>query len=174
MKLERFREILIAIGLIASMLAPAVSTADTGPTVVFLVRHAEKGDGPDPQLIQAGKERAKLLAHMLGESGIRQIHSTGYVRTLETAAPIAEQLGLEIRIYDPKRLEQLADILLTEGGSHLVVGHSNTTPELVELLGGSPGAPIREAGEYDRLYLLTINEKGKASTSLLRYGAPER
>ena len=171
MKLERWREFLIAISLIASMAVPVIVSADNDSTVIFLVRHAEKGDGPDPPLTETGQERAQTLAHMLGDSGIGQIHSTDYLRTRETAAPVAERLALEVRIYDPDRLEQLAGTLLREGGRHLVVGHSNTTAELVELLGGSPGTPIREADEYDRLYLLTISGSGAASTSLLRYGA---
>lgn len=172
MKLEGWREFLIMIGLIASMGVPVITIADTGPTMIFLARHAEKEDGPNPPLTEAGQERAKTLARMMAESGIGQVHSTDFVRTRETAAPVAERLGLEVRVYDPNQLGQLADTLLREGGRHLVVGHSNTTTDLVELLGGSPGTPIREAGEYDRLYLLIIDENGAASTSLLRYGAP--
>jgi hypothetical protein len=51
-----------------------------------------------------------------------------------------------------------------------VVGHSNTTPAAVELLGGEPGAEIDEADEYDRLYILTIATSGEVSTVVLRYG----
>ena len=42
--------------------------------------------------------------------------------------------------------------LTRDGLRHLVVGHSNTTPPLVELFGGDAGPPIDEASEYDRLY----------------------
>ncbi|NIT87109.1 MAG: hypothetical protein GWM92_07640, partial [Gemmatimonadetes bacterium] len=45
-------------------------------------------------------------------------------------------------------------------GRHLVVGHSDTTPRLVTLLGGEPGPPIVEAREYDRLYVLTLGAAG--------------
>jgi hypothetical protein len=51
-----------------------------------------------------------------------------------------------------------------------VVGHSNTTTELVTLLGGEPGTEIEESSEYDRLYILTINPSG-VTTLLLRYGS---
>ena len=57
------------------------------------------------------------------------------------------------------------------GGRHLVVGHSNTTPSVVELLGGDPGSKI-EKTEYDRLYIVTIGADGAVSTLLIRYGAP--
>jgi hypothetical protein len=49
-----------------------------------------------------------------------------------------------------------------------VVGHSDTTPELVKLLGGEPGSPIAP-DEYDRMYILTLSADGKASTTLLRF-----
>ena len=172
MQLKRHWKFLFAIGLISLMGNPVVASFEAGAPILFLVRHAEKGDGADPPLTEAGQRRAQTLARMLAESGIGHIHSTDYVRTRETAAPVAERLGLEVRIYDPARLEELADKLLHEGGRHLVVGHSNTTPELVSVLGGDPGEPIEDAWEYDRLYLVIPDSQGNTSKVLIRYGAP--
>jgi phosphohistidine phosphatase SixA len=174
MQLKRPWKFLFAIGLIALMGIPAVASAEAGPPILFLVRHAEKDDGPDPPLSKSGRKRAQTLARMLAESGIGHIHSTNYVRTLETAAPVAERLGLEVRIYDPARLQELADSLLHEGGRHLIVGHSNTTPELVSLLGGDPGEAIEDAWEYDRLYLVMPGTEDETSVILLRYGAASK
>ena len=77
---------------------------------------------------------------------------------------------MSIRLYDPRDLPALAAQLREEGGRHLVVGHSNTTPPLAEELGGDGGEPIYEPTEYDRLYLLTITGD-ETETFLLRYGA---
>jgi hypothetical protein len=63
----------------------------------------------------------------------------------------------------------LAQSLKQDGKRFLVVGHSNTTTELVTLLGGDPGTEIEESSEYDRLYILTINASG-VTTLLIRYG----
>ena len=57
------------------------------------------------------------------------------------------------------------------GGRHLVVGHSNTTPMLVKLLGGDPWPLIAEKTEYDRLHVVTTQYDGGASAIQLRYGA---
>ena len=71
--------------------------------------------------------------------------------------------------YDPRDLESFASTLRATPGTILVVGHSNTIPELVDLLGGKPGAPIDEASEYDRLYVVTVDGR-KIHTEMRRYG----
>ena len=139
--------------------------------VVFLVRHAEKVDNSrDPKLSEAGKQRAVELAETLKSAEIDFIHSTNFVRTRATVLPFAETLNKEVLIYDYANLENFAKSIKKKGGRHLVVGHSNTTPSLVKLLGGDAGAPIVEKNEYDRLYVLSFNENGSVSTVLLRYG----
>lgn len=140
------------------------------PLVVFLVRHAEKmTNSKDPDLSPAGKKRAKVLTQTLINSDLDGVHSSDYIRTKNTAAPVAENFGLKTEIYNPGNLKVLVEKLKKIGGRHLVVGHSNTTPEMVKLLGGNPGSEIDETSEYDRLYIVTIENK-KTSTVLLRYG----
>ncbi|TXS92896.1 histidine phosphatase family protein [Parahaliea maris] len=148
-----------------------VANSRATPLQVFLVRHAEKVDASsDPALSEAGLQRAQALAHTLRDAAIEHIHSSDYIRTRDTAAPLAELLGQEVSLYDVEALPDLAEALRTAGGRHLVVGHSDTTPELVTLLGGEPGPEINEASEYDRLYLLAIDTAGNVTTTLLRYG----
>ncbi|MFM1561220.1 MAG: SixA phosphatase family protein [Roseibacillus sp.] len=154
-------------------IAPACGQDKPKRLVAFLVRHAEKMEtGEDPDLTAAGESRARDLAAMLRTAGITQVHSSDYKRTRNTAAPTAELLGLKVRIYDPRDLPTLVVELKAAGGRHLIVGHSNTTPALAKLLGGQAGAPVDEKREYDRLYVITVDAGGEASTVLLRYGAP--
>ena len=110
---------------------------------------------------------------LLRNSGIDHVHSSDFIRTRDTAGAVATVLGLaNVGLYDPSDLPALREQLTQDGGRHLVVGHSNTTPPLVGLFGGDPGAPIDEDSEYDRLYVVTIGDDGTVSTVLLRYGAP--
>jgi phosphohistidine phosphatase SixA len=142
------------------------------PLVIFLVRHAEKdvvSMDTDSNLTEAGYIRAAELSRTLADAHISFVHSSDFIRTRNTAAPVADLFGLEIELYDPSDLHDLADTIKARGGRHLVVGHSNTTPVLVEILGGEPGLPIVEATEYDRLYILTIINDD-VNTVLLRYG----
>jgi len=139
-------------------------------TIVYLVRHAEKRpEKPDPALSAAGIVRADLLAVELADAGLTNIHSTDYIRTRETARPLARDLGLPVDLYDPGDLPGLAAQIKTMGGTHLVVGHSNTTPDMVAALGGEAGSPIDEVSEYDRLYVVTLSAAG-VETELRRFG----
>jgi broad specificity phosphatase PhoE len=152
----------------ALFLAGAFSPAQA-ETVLMLVRHAEKVDeSRETDLSDAGRARARALAAMLKDAGIEAIYSTDYLRTRETAKPTAEVTSKPIEVYDGDKLEVFAKDLRTRGLRALVVGHSDTTPELVKLLGGEPGSPIA-SNEYDRMYILTLSPDGKVSTVLLRF-----
>lgn len=162
-----------ALALIAGLLAFPTAAAAHEPLVVFFVRHAEKVDASrDPALSAAGHARAERLAALLADAGVEHIHSSDFVRTRDTAAPLAEARGLEVERYDHRDLPALIARMREAGGRHLVVGHSNTTPAAVALLGGDPGPEIDEAREYDRLYLVTVAADGTVATVVLRYGAP--
>jgi len=153
-----------------SMLLSGPLTADDENSTIFLVRHAEKLlDVEDPGLSAAGKQRAKQLAVLLEDAEITAIFSTDYQRTRDTATPLATAENLEITLYDPAEPEHLVELIKNEQGRYLVVGHSNTTPDLVTRLGGNPGSAIDEKTEYNRLYVLTLDDAGKVTTVLLRY-----
>ena len=149
---------------------PDRTRSQSNATVVYLVRHAEKvDDSRDPALSEAGRERAALLAEMLRDAGLTRLHSTDLERTRETAAPIARQSGLVVQLYDGQDLEGFAARLRATPGRHFVSGHSDTTPMLVRLLGGE-SSDIPDP-EYDRLYVLTLEPGGGASTVLIHFGA---
>lgn len=155
---------------------------------VFLVRHAEKGtdDPRDPHLSAAGKERAAALAALLRAARVSRVMTTDYRRTRETALPLAEQAGLALEIYDPREpaalLEQLG--ASPNGSVTVVVGHSNTTPIVLRLLGAPEPAGLEDSNDglilpedcYDRLYLaqfmrLAGSKDPRFVSSLdLRYG----
>jgi len=138
--------------------------------VYYLVRHAEKElDKPDPALNDAGVERALALKDRLSNVPLSAIYSSDYKRTRDTAAPVAKDKNLDVIIYDARDLDGLAKTLKTQDGMILVVGHSNTTPQLSELLGGDPGDPIIEASEYDRLYRL-VRHGDTVSSTIERFG----
>jgi broad specificity phosphatase PhoE len=86
---------------------------------VILVRHGEgvwnthfhdtRIDAaiPDPSLTDRGREQARMAAERLRPHDVRRLVASPYRRTLETAAIIAERLGLDIRV-DPLVRERCA------------------------------------------------------------------
>ena len=124
---------------------------------LYLVRHAEKQqDGSrDPQLNEAGTRRAAQLSTWFQDKSIRDIWSSDFHRTRDTARPLGSSLGLELNIYDPRQLPDLSERLLDRQRNALVVGHSNTTPELAQLLCQCDIDQMDES-EYDRLIVVSI------------------
>ena len=138
---------------------------------VYLVRHAEKtGETEDPGLAPAGAERAERLAAWARGRDIARVYSSDYRRTRDTATPIAEAIAAPLETYDPRGLEALASRLAERGESALVVGHSNTTPQLAALLCGCEAPPMDES-VYDRVYVVRVSS-GRASLSVRTQPSP--
>lgn len=157
--------LLLAVSFTLSVLAPAAALAE--PSMIYLVRHAEKAtDSKDPSLTEQGKARAQNIATILQKAGIVSIYSSTTNRTRQTAQPLAARSGLEVQTYDPSAPKALVEKVKALNGAVLVVGHSNTLPELVRLFGGTPGADIAD-NEYDRLYQLIAKPDGTIVTVLL-------
>lgn len=154
-----------SIALAASLIAPALAVA--GPQIVYVTRHGEKApEGKDPDLSTQGQARAKTLAQMLGKAGIRHIFSSATRRTQQTAQPLAQQLALAVQTYDPGKPAAVILRIRSLNEPTLLVGHSNTVPELVKLLGGGT-VPAVADDEFDRLYQLIIEPDGSVTTVLL-------
>lgn len=153
------------ISLLMVLLASAMAVADT----VYLVRHAEKHtEGKDPALTACGQARADALASSLAGVKLAAVYSTPYQRTRQTAAAVAKQQQLDITLYDPRQPEVLVKQLTTLNQSALVVGHSNTVPELVAQLSGIAMAALTEQ-DYDLLYQVKLTAPVSVSISWQRF-----
>lgn len=143
----------------AVMLLMPVAQADETPAI-YLVRHAEKQADSDPALTEEGEARAEALAALLKKAGIEVVYSTPYKRTMMTAAPVADEARLSVKEYDPRKLQEFADNLKKEFMENprpmLVVGHSNTTPVLVNMLTGGTHRLLNE-DEYNFLFVVRQN-----------------
>jgi broad specificity phosphatase PhoE len=149
-------------------------------TTIIFVRHVEKAAVPaeDPGLSVAGQRRVAELTRQLAGvdvvAGIDAVYATAYRRTQETARPIADALNLPINTYDAGDTETVLETILKnhKGKIILVVGHSNTVPELIANLGASKNVPLIEENEYDNIYIISIPWFGKTKTIRLRFGEP--
>jgi phosphohistidine phosphatase SixA len=157
---------------------------DFKTTTVFLIRHAEKADAPpeDPPLNEKGVARAQELARMLGGSGIKAIYTSQFLRAKQTGETLAKQLGLSVNPLSlkmsPSNPRQVSEQSIAEivnkiyeraGDTALVVGHSNTVPEVIRMLGGDVVPKIDEK-KFDDLFIVTVYAKGKAKVVQMKYG----
>lgn len=130
----------------------------------YIVRHAEKAvptagsdmTATDPQLSDAGKARAQSLKELLKNEKIAYIYSTNTIRTRTTAEPLAQLLGITIQTYGPRPDSAFIQQLKTLDKNVLIVGHSNTIDDVVNMLLGKQEVPgdLPDA-EYDNLFIVT-------------------
>jgi phosphohistidine phosphatase SixA len=148
---KRFIFLFLALGLF-------ISTAAAQSTI-FIVRHAEKADATkDPDLTEAGRARADSLAKILKDANIAAIYATEFKRTQETAAPLAQALGIQVTIVPSTETTTLAARLKTAPGNILVVFHLNLIPDLIKALGIEATIELAE-NDYDNLFAVVLDEK---------------
>lgn len=142
-------------------------------STVFLVRHAEKvvAEGEvakDPELSEAGRARAKALAQTLRDAGLKTIYVTELKRTQQTAAPVASATQAEVEIVPAKDAAALVAKLKETAGNALVIGHSNTLPEIIRAAGVSAPVEIKET-QYDDLFVLIFSSTAPPRLLRLHY-----
>jgi phosphohistidine phosphatase SixA len=151
---------------------------------VFLVRHAERADEPrqDPPLTEKGVARSEALARLLSTADIKAIYTSQFARTKLTAEPLAKRLGvtatainLKTSPSNPRAIaeestkEIVAKIMTQIDGSVLVVGHSNSIPDVIKMLGGNV-VPTIDEKKFDDLFIVTVFDSGRAKVIHLKYG----
>ena len=163
---------------------PVLAQDEFKPITVFLIRHAEREDEPkqDPPLSKDGVARSQALARLLGTAGIKAIFTSQYTRTKQTAEPLATKLGLTVTPFtlktNPSNPRQITEestaevtnkILEHAGQSVLVIGHSNSIPDVIKMLGGDV-VPTIDEKKFDDLFIVNVYAKGKAKVVQLKYG----
>jgi phosphohistidine phosphatase SixA len=179
--------LLVSAGVCAGQASDAKpAQVDGRVTTVFLVRHAERGQEPaqDPALTEAGRARAEALARLLSGAGVKAVYTSQFARTRQTGEPLAKLLGVPLSAValgvKPDRPREVSEQSIRElkdrieghaGDAVLVVGHTNSVPDLIRELGGD-SVPAMDEGRYDDLFVVTVYAKGRAKVVHLKYGAP--
>ena len=147
------------------------------PTVVYLVRHAEKDisnpSDQDPDLTAEGRARAEALRALLSSQEIDALYATKYLRTISTLKPLADERKLEIRRYEGHDFSGIKQRLLQEhrGQTVVVAGHSNTLLPIIESFGAKRPVSDISDQEYDFLFKLTIDPEDKTSVEVSQFTA---
>jgi phosphohistidine phosphatase SixA len=157
------------------------------PITVYLVRHAERADEPrqDPPLTEKGTARSQELARILANAKIKAIITSQFMRTKLTAEPLSKQanvavtaISLSLNASNPRQIAEASTaevtnkILEQAGESVLVIGHSNSIPDVIKKLGGDV-SPVIDEKKFDDLFVVTVYGKGKAKVAHMKYGSAE-
>ena len=134
------------------LLALAAARAGALDTV-YIVRHAEKSTPwPTAREVSAyqplspeGQARAEKLAARFSGKDIAAIYCSNTTRSIGTAVPLSQQAGIPLITDDATtKPDQMTAFLLDLRTRHekdkavLIVGHSNTVPQLLIALGATP------------------------------------
>ena len=141
-------------------------------TTIYVVRHTEKqkieGEA-DPPLTEQGSKRALALVLLIDTAELKAVYTTDYKRTRDTALPCAKAAGITLAVVGPKDGDKLVEQLKAQkGGAALVIGHSNTVPEIIKALGVSEPVTL-EHGDYGDLFVVTL-KGSKATLERRRFG----
>ena len=129
----------------AALLVAFASAVSTGATPVqpniYVMRHLHTPAGvSDPDLTAEGVKYAAAVNDWFLRDPPNAIYVSSTKRAQQTAAPLAARLKITPKIYDPRDTPGLIASVSAETGTVLIVGHSNTVPDIVEKLGGErPG-----------------------------------
>jgi phosphohistidine phosphatase SixA len=154
---------------LALALTLATASAASAQEAIYLVRHAEREDSSaDSRLSAAGEARANRLAEWLRTARITHVYTTDLRRTIQTAMPFAAASHLapeELPAADTQAVrERVAG--LGPADRALIVGHSNTLPEIIRALGVTAPITIPDA-EFDNIFIIVPRKD--AEPVLLRF-----
>jgi phosphohistidine phosphatase SixA len=143
-------------------------------TTVVLVRHAERLNDTDTTSIsEVGIQRAQALAHVLNSSGVKHIYVSEKARTAQTAAPTATAFDIvPIPIRANDIAQYIDSIKAHRGDLTLIVGHSDTVPQIIGKLGISQ-VPTIGRTEFDHLFIITVF-RFRSTMTRLRFGNPSQ
>lgn len=133
----------------------------------YIVRHGEKAvvdananpnmSATNPPLSDAGKARAEALKELLKNEKITHIFSTNTIRTRSTAEPLSVLLNVPIETYNPRPDSAFIAQLRSLKKNVLIVGHSNTVDDIVNMLTKEQKVPKDlEDNEYNNLFIVTV------------------
>ena len=160
-----------ALLVISAALAGPFVRAAAAQEAIYIVRHAERVDDEKLSLLSPeGHARAARLAGILRDAGITHVFVSEYERTAQTAAPLAERLGLTPAVVRADDTGALLERLRATGPKArvLVAGHSDTVPALLKALGCTEAITIAKA-DYDNLFLVIPGDKSSPLLLRLRY-----
>ncbi len=124
----------------------------------------------DTPLSETGLKQAEILAARLKDSGITAIYTSKTLRTIETAGPIAKELGIDITSISRRDVDGLIQSVRQHRPDDrvLIVGHWTTIPKIMQRLGYGEEVKI-ERSERNDLFIVVPKPDGPPAVAYIHY-----
>lgn len=147
-----------------------MSTSD----IIYLVRHAKAGErrvwtGDDVArpLSRQGWRQAHAVSERLAVKGVSTIHSSRYVRCVQTVEPLAELVGTEIgiddRLAEDSPFEPVLDLLTVVDSAAVLCSHGDVIPATIEAL-MRRGMEVQSGVDWRKATVWVLRRKGDRIT----------
>ena len=138
--------------------------------VVFLVRHAKAGerrvwDGDDEArpLSKHGWKQSEAIAKRLAGKGATSLHSSPYVRCMQTLEPLGRRLGVEVqaeqRLYEGEPFEPVLELLGEVGSGAVLCSHGDIVPDVIQAL-ARRGMEVQSSPDWRKGSIWVLKRKG--------------
>jgi phosphohistidine phosphatase SixA len=132
-----------ALALLLATFSASGPAATPAQPNIYVMRHLHTPAGvSDPDLTAEGMKYAAEVADWFQRDPPNAIYASSTKRAQQTAEPLARRLKLTLKTYDPRDTPGLLAAVSLETGTVLIVGHSNTVPDIIEKLGGKRPADL--------------------------------
>ncbi|MBA2333391.1 MAG: histidine phosphatase family protein, partial [Blastocatellia bacterium] len=97
-------------------------------------------------------------------------YSTDFKRTRDSVTPLASRRKKQVRIYDARNPQKLLDEIMQSRTKRFVIaGHSNTIPDLANLILKKQLFKNLEDSEYTVIWLVRIKDGKAEKVEILDY-----
>ena len=142
--------------------------------VIYLVRHAKAGerrtwDGDDEArpLSKLGWKQSEAIAKRLADKGATSLHSSPYIRCMQTLEPLSTRLGLDIepdpRLYEGAPFEPVLELLGEVGSGAVLCSHGDIVPEVIQAL-ARRGMEVQTRPDWRKASIWVLRRKGDRIT----------
>jgi 8-oxo-dGTP diphosphatase len=142
--------------------------------VVYLVRHAKAGErrvweGDDAlrPLSKLGWRQAEAIAKRLASSGATTLHTSHYVRCVQTLEPLAKRLGTDIeidpRLHEGEPFEPVLELLAEVDSGAVLCSHGDIIPAVIEAL-SRRGMEVQSSPDWRKGSIWVLKRKGDRIT----------
>jgi 8-oxo-dGTP diphosphatase len=147
----------------------------SNPDVIYLVRHAKAGerrlwesDDEARPLSKLGHRQSEAIAERLVGKGATSLHSSPYVRCVQTLEPLATRLDVEIRhddrLVEGAPFEPVLELLAEADSGAVLCSHGDIVGDVIQAL-HRRGMEVKSAPDWRKGSIWVLKRKGDRITT---------